>query len=369
MTTARTNAANGASYFIALALLSGLTSFAMPTSVARAQAVCPETTKAEASLTAWIAAPGGKPLTGSILANGQTISAGTGACAPTPTAQLHQAMAAHLADGGVLLLGEVHDNGAQHALRAAFIRDLAADLARRGRPAPALVFEHLTPHQIDKRTVTTSAPADTAKAAEAFLKSVEWEKSGWPPASLFMPIFEAAIANGLPILSGNAERSHVRDVAMRGLSALSAAEVERLKIDTPLPDPLASALLDELEASHCGLMPRVAFNNMALAQRYRDSHLAASLTAAAERHGSAILLAGNGHVRADRAAPWDFARLAPSRKVMTVMLIEIEDVAKDAAAYVPRDPSDKPAADYVILTPRAERPDPCEAMRARFKKK
>ena len=164
-------------------------------------------------------------------------------------------------------------------------------------------------------------------------------------------------------------RADVRDVARRGLHALPADTVARLGLDVPLPDPMAAALLDELEASHCGLMPRSAFANMATAQRYRDTHMAASLDAAASRHGAAILFAGNGHVRTDRGVPWDLTRMAPKRKVVVVAFLEVEDGKSDPGGYVLRDPAGAPAADYVVLTPRAERPDPCEAMRAQFKKK
>ena len=184
-----------------------------------------------------------------------------------------------------------------------------------------------------------------------------------------MPIFEVAVAQALPMLPGHPARAEVRDVARRGLEALSADTVSRLGLDVPLPDPLQNALLDELEASHCGLMPRTAFGNMALAQRYRDAHMAAALADAVKKYGSAILFAGNGHVRADRGVPWDLARIAPERKVLSVLLIEVRDGRTDATTYVDRDPQGKPAADFVVLTPRAERPDPCEAMRARFKKK
>jgi uncharacterized iron-regulated protein len=136
----------------------------------------------------------------------------------------------------------------------------------------------------------------------------------------------------------------------------------------PLPEALGNALLDELDASHCGLMPRAAFTNMALAQRYRDAHMAAALSEAARTHGSAILLAGNGHVRTDRGVPWDLARLAPDRKVLAVALMEIEEGVTNPAELVPLDVQGRPAADFVVLTPRTSRPDPCEEMRARFKK-
>jgi uncharacterized iron-regulated protein len=92
--------------------------------------------------------------------------------------------------------------------------------------------------------------------------------------------------------------------------------------------------------------------------------MADMLLKASEKHGSAILIAGNGHVRNDRGVPWYIRQRAPDRKVVSVMLVEVEDGRNYAEAYVPRDPDGKPAADYIIFTPRAEREDPCVKMRS-----
>ncbi len=341
-------------------------------SPARAQSACPSATHATSSIDAWLSTPGGHPLVGTILRGTEPLLTAADACSPSPLAQLQQALTAHLAAGGILLLGEVHDNGAQHALRGHLLDAIAVDLARQGRPAPAIVFEHIRTDQavaLEPSAAPASTPADARQAAQNLLTRLDWAKSGWPSADLFLPIFEAAMARALPILPGHPTRAEVRDVARRGLDALPKEAVTRLGLDVPVPEPLANALLDELETSHCGLMPRSAFGTMALAQRYRDAHLAASLTMAASRHGSAILFAGNGHVRTDRGVPRDLARVAPQRKILAVAFIEVEDGQVDPAGYVPRDPSGKPAADYVVLTPRTERADPCDAMRAQFKKK
>lgn len=357
---------------LAAGLLAGLASATMTADPSIAQSECRETAGPASPIDTWLAAPGRHVLAGTIVERGRPLAAADGPCNRSPLAQLRHTVTAHLADGGVVLLGEVHDNGAQHALRAFLIDAVARDLAQRGRPAPALVFEHLRPDQSEALAAPiapAATPEDARQRARDLMERLAWDKSGWPAASLFLPIFEAAVTNKLPILSGHPTQAEVRDLARRGLQALPAETVARLRLDAPLPDPLSNALLDELEASHCGLMPRAAFTNMALAQRYRDAHLAAALAAAASTHGSAILFAGNGHVRSDRAVPWDLAQLAAGRKALVVALMEVEEGKTDPAAYVPRDPSGNLAADYVVVTPRAERADPCEAMRARFKKK
>jgi uncharacterized iron-regulated protein len=102
---------------------------------------------------------------------------------------------------------------------------------------------------------------------------------------------------------------------------------------------------------------------MAAAQRYRDAHLADALLSAEARHGSAILIAGNGHVRADRGVPWHIRQRQPGAEVLSVLLVEVEAGKTDPASYLPRDPNGKPAADLLIFTPRAERADPCEKLR------
>lgn len=337
----------------------------------QAQSICPSANQTSSPLDTWLGAAGGHPLVGTILAGAEPLMAAASVCSPSPLMQLRSTLTAHVAGGGLLLLGEVHDNGAQHALRGHLLGAITADLARLGRPAPALVFEHIRTDQaagLDPNLASAPAPANARERARDLLARLEWDKSGWPAAELFLPIFEAAMTHALPIVPGHPTRAEVRDVARRGLEALPADTVARLALDVPLPEPLATALLDELEASHCGLMPRTAFTTMALAQRYRDAHLAASLTTAAARHGTAILLAGNGHVRTDRGVPRDLARIAPERKIIAVAFIEVDDGNVDAGSYVPRDPSGAPAADYVVLTPRTARADPCEAMRAQFKK-
>ena len=123
--------------------------------------------------------------------------------------------------------------------------------------------------------------------------------------------------------------------------------------------------LPDQRASDCGALPPQAISGMATAQRYRDAYLADALIGAAAGRGSAILIAGNGHVRSDRGVPWHIRGRAPATPVASVLLIEVQEGKTDPAEYVPRDPQGRPAADLVIFTPRAERADPCE----RFLKK
>jgi uncharacterized iron-regulated protein len=260
---------------------------------------------------------------------------------------------------GIALLGEVHDNPAHHQLRAWMIEGTADSWNRVGA-RPAIVFEQIRASQkaaLDRFKVL--AEAGTGTADELF-RLLEWDKSGWPPARIYKPLFEAAVAAKLPIYAGDPPRDRVRDVA-RGAS-LAAEEQARFQLEREMPQSLRDALDNELRDSHCGVLPEAALRGMSMAQRYRDAHLADALLSA-ERQGQAILIAGNGHIRKDRGVPWHLRLRAPTMRVTTYMFLEVEEGKTDPEPYVPRDPEGKPVADWVIFTPRAERGDPCEAMR------
>jgi uncharacterized iron-regulated protein len=252
---------------------------------------------------------------------------------------------------GILLLGEVHDNPMHHQIRAWLIGS--------GNWRGAVVFEQIQSNQ--QPALDQFKALAEAATADEFFRLLEWDKSGWPPASIYRPLFEAVVAARLPIIAGDLPRDRVRAVARGG--SVTPDERARLRLDNPMPASLAEALKRELSDGHCGVMPPEAMGGMAVAQRYRDAHMADALVGAAAHHGSAVLIAGNGHVRADRGVPWHIRARAPETLVMSVLLLEVEEGKTKPADYVPRDPEGWPAADLVIFTPGVERGDPCEKIR------
>jgi len=82
-----------------------------------------------------------------------------------------------------------------------------------------------------------------------------------------------------------------------------------------------------------------------------------------------VLIAGNGHVRADRGVPWYLRRRAPDRGLAVVMPMELHEAGVAPADYAETGPDGAPLADFLWLTPRAERPNPCEQMRQMFEKR
>jgi uncharacterized iron-regulated protein len=260
----------------------------------------------------------------------------------------------------IILLGEVHDNPAHHRVRAWLIENTAKMFPKW---RPAIVFEQIGTDQqaaLDKFNALVAA-GDASATADELLRLLDWDHSGWPPAKLYKPLFEAAIAARLPIYAGDPPRGAVRKVAKGDMDAVPAEERTRLRLDKAMPPRLREALGAELAEGHCGALPPEAAEGMAAAQRYHDARLADAVLAAAERHGSAILIAGNGHVRSDWGVPWYIRERAPQARVASVMLLEVETGKTDPGSYVPRDPDGEPAADALIFTPRAERADPCQS--------
>ena len=278
-------------------------------------------------------------------------------------------LAAGLVEADVVLLGEVHDNADHHAWQAWIIDAVSRQRRVRDPNAPpgAVVFEHIRADQqpaLDELAANRAKPKADVTTAEVFAL-LRWDESGWPSQDMFAPIFERALAWGLPIKAGEASRATMRAAAKSGASALDVSEHTRLGLAAALDAAAESDLLSEIEASHCGMIPKGALSNMAFAQRYRDAHLAAASADAAARHGASFLMTGNGHVRRDRGVPWHLARIAPSLAVASVLMVEVEDGKTEPESYGVRGPDNVPAANFVVFTPRAERDDPCEAWRAK----
>jgi len=304
------------------------------------------------------------PLIGQVFKADRPITIARDACTRRPLQQLIVEVWDTIRDGGIVLLGEVHDNPEHHAARGDILWPRLDKMMPTKGPRPAAVFEHIRTGQQAQLDsfYRNAARSRRLWRAPDLLRELDWKASGWPAAEMFYPLFDAALGAKLPIYPGNAVRERMR-LLVRGQDQPTEEETTRLKLAQALPQPLLDTLASELAGSHCGMLPPTAIPTMSLAQRYTDAHLAEALVKAAEKHGGAFLLAGNGHVLTDRGVPWYLRQLAPQRKVAAVTFLEVEEGKNEASAYLTRTPDGTLAADYVVFTPRHERPDPCEKMR------
>jgi uncharacterized iron-regulated protein len=311
------------------------------------------------------------PLIGQVLKDEAPIVVAPGDCERSPLQQLIAEVWQAVREGGVALLGEVHDNPEHHLVREDILWPRWDTGAPTGGLRPGAVFEHIRTDQkraVDHFYQQASASRRLWTSAD-LLKELGWQDSGWPAAAMFEPLYAGALWAKMPILPGDAPRQLIKALGRGDQSGLSEAELALVKLGEAMPQPLIDALNEELADSHCGLMPASAFGSLNLTQRFRDAHLARALIDAAKGNGAAFLMAGNGHVRADRAVPWFVERMEPSRRIVSVMLLEAREGETEAAGYLPRDPDGKVAADYVLFTPLTDRPDPCQQMREQFSKK
>ncbi len=247
-----------------------------------------------------------------------------------------------------VLLGERHDNPDHHRLQARILRSLV-DAGRR----PTVVLEML---EVEQQAAVDQYLARPDASAADFGAALAWQDTSWPAYAEYQPIFDVAMPAKLKVAAGNVAHASARALVKEGLSALPAERVHALRLAEPFPEPLAASLADELRASHCGHLPEKLLEPMALAQHARDAQMASILRSAPEADG-AVLIAGTGHVREDRGAPYYLALELPGARVVSVALQEVAHGVEDPMAYG----SEAQAVDYVWFTPRGSDEDPCAA--------
>lgn len=234
-----------------------------------------------------------------------------------------------------VLLGETHDNADHHALQARYVRALVKSGRR-----PALAFEMFDTDQSEALRRSTTP--------EAVRRASHWDRSGWPAFALYAPLFEAAFEGSLPVVAANLP-SRVTKALVFNPGATLPADVQGALDRTPLSGAANAELSKELGDSHCGHVPAEFIAPMALAQRARDAQLAISLSQHRTADG-AVLVAGSGHVRNDRAVPAYLRMLSPEASVKSVVFVEV-----DVDETLPR----SPIHDFYVFTPGIERKDLC----------
>lgn len=253
-----------------------------------------------------------------------------------------------------VLLGEIHDNPDHHRLQA----DIVADIARAGT-TPSVVFE-MVPERLNTALESFRDAGDGD--LEELARQLEWTERGWPDFSIYRPIFEAVVENDLAMAAGNLDEAMVGAISKGGLKALAADDVDRLSLKASLPETQSAELADAIREAHCGLMPDAAIEPMSVVQRARDGALADALIGAARESGSAVLIAGAGHVRKDRAVPAIIAAREPDSKSVSVQMVEVSDAGGSLADYGLADETPAPY-DFTIFTPRADITDHCAELR------
>ncbi len=225
----------------------------------------------------------------------------------------------------IVLLGEVHDNATQHAMRLIAFQNLLVEGKR-----PALLME-----QFDRENQATiefariQFPNDLAKLIAAGSPG----KQGWN-WEFYKPFIALAIKYDLPIVAVNVSNKDAMKAMREGLAVLDISLAPNLQ--------LREQQAKEIFNGHCQMMPMESATKMVNAQVAKDIVMA-QFVVKYQAQG-AVLLAGNGHVRKDIGIPVWLSRSARENSV-SIGLLESASTAN--------------LFDVTIVTSAPARDDPC----------
>jgi uncharacterized iron-regulated protein len=229
-----------------------------------------------------------------------------------------------------VLLGEKHDSEAHHARQLDVLQGLAALGAK-----PALALEQL---DSEYQAALSQAQGAGQTDAEALADAGQLNRKGWR-WPMYKDLIAFAAQRQWPLRAANLSRTDARKIAMgEVVPVLPAATAAQ-----------QAALEDDVIQGHCGHRPEAArLNGIVAAQRARDARMAQTLDAVG---GPVVLIAGAGHVRADRAVP---RYLAAPDQALAIAMVETAAGKSQPADY------DRAGFDLLWFTVAGEeRPDPC----------
>lgn len=233
-----------------------------------------------------------------------------------------------LADAPRVLVGEKHDNPDHHRLQLWLLRALESRRAQ-----GSLLLEMLEPQQqalVDAQKGKVTPAADLPKA-------LAWQP-GWDWA-LYGPIVREALGQPYPLLAANLSPDEIRQAYRQ--PATPPGE----RSNAPA---VVQALLAQVRAGHCNLLPESQLPAMLAVQQQRDRRIAERLLAAPQ---PALLLTGSYHARKDLGVPLHLADLDAKPEDKVLLLAEVGETVEPAMA------------DFVWYTPATPEQDYCAQLR------
>lgn len=248
----------------------------------------------------------------------------------------------------IILLGEQHDNPIHHEIQ----NDVLETLAKEGR-LKSVIFE-----QVDW-TYQGVLDQLTKDNFERLPKKLDWKDSGWPDYDYYEPLFRTALKARAKIIAGGLPRNRIELLTKSSYEvAFNAAEIERIKLRTPLDGVGHELLSKEIFEGHCKMIPEDHIEMMIPVQRARDAALVKGYQNEADISGVSVFILGNGHARKEFGVPFLLRNIDPQLKVWSVGMQEVGSEALPQGAF-----------DKVWITEKAEREDPCEQMKKHLEKK
>jgi uncharacterized iron-regulated protein len=248
---------------------------------------------------------------------------------------------ARAARSRIVLLGEIHDRAEHHRWQLQTIAALAAR-----RPSIVLGFE-MFPRRAQPvldRWVAGEIDVTT------LLRDTDWARVWGFPSPLYLPLFEFARLNRVPMRAVNVDRELVARVGREGWTAVPPAEREGVSEPAPAT-PAYEAHLADVLAAHGGqgAGDEAARRRFVEAQLTWDRALAEGLADAAHAYPDALVVGimGSGHLEQGQGVPHQLAALG----VRDVTVLLPWDTDRECAPLVPD------VADAVFGIAPVEAPD------------
>lgn len=253
----------------------------------------------------------------------------------------------------VVLLGESHDNADHHRWQ------LQTLSALHGRVENLVIGFEMFPRRVQP---VLDRWIEGELSEEAFLSEVEWRRVWGFDAGLYMPLFQFARQNRVPIVALNVERTLVAKVGRGGWDAVPESEREGITDPLAASDAyrheLAKVYLQKRRLAHAAgdgapaepgtaefdraleeIKASDGFGNFVAAQLTWDRAMAQKLAEAADAHPGAMVagIIGSGHLSRFHGVPHQLADLgiADSAVLIPVAIGEAcKTVATDLADAV-----------------------------------
>lgn len=245
-----------------------------------------------------------------------------------------------------VLLGEKHDNPDHHDLQLQLLNRMIED--NRLSHVTFEMLDSTADLQLQQFTRQEFATRDDIK------NYLQWDEQGWD-WNFYGPLLEAAHRAAVPVRSGNISNETVGQVYGQETPEAIAAVFD---------DTVMEKLFEDIDASHCGLLPESQFPAMVRVQQTRDDRMAKQL-ATRSASNVAVLIAGNYHVRQDLGVPnYLLAQNGAftMEDIVSIAFLEVQPGENNPADYLEQFNA-VPAYDYIWFTPAVTAEDYCDSLR------
>ena len=259
----------------------------------------------------------------------------------------------------VVLLGEIHDHKEDHLWQAQMLAALHAN-----RPNAVIAFE-MFPRSVQP---VLDEWVKGALSEKAFLEDARWEEVWGYDAGFYMPMFQFARQNRLPMVAANVDRGLIRQVGQEGWSSIPVSE--RRGIGTPAPasetyrrslarvysdkdkkerrpphgrphggkHPATEPEPGETTPNIDAILEKPAFQNFVEAQLTWDRAMAEAIAAALQKNPDALILGviGRGHAEFGYGVPHQLRALgvADTAVALPIAVGDCPDLPRDLADAV-----------------------------------